>query len=161
MPGNFRSLGLLLLGGTLLAPAAIRAGSPPAARPSSQDRDRDRDDRHRVYDRDRHDYHDWDAREERAYRNWLAERNERYRRVEELEHRRQAEYWRWRHSHMDWDGPHRVYDWDRRSWVVWDDREDRVYRRWLAERRENYIAFDVLPRDRQVIYFRWRVDHRD
>ncbi len=164
MHRSLRYLGPVLLAGALLAPVTIRARSlpnpAPPATPAQQDRDRDRN-RGRVYDRDHRDYHDWDDREERAYRNWLAERNQRYLRYQELDRRRQSDYWRWRHEHANWEGPRRVYDSNRRAWIVWDEREDRAYRRWLAERRENFIEFELLPRGRQVIYFRWRSSHRD
>ena len=83
-----RYLSALMLGAFLTAaPVAIMA-----------------DDHHdkRYYDRDRRDYHAWNEGEQRAYRHYLEERREAYRDWARANARQRAEYWRWRHEHMDW-----------------------------------------------------------
>jgi hypothetical protein len=145
-----RLISPILLGAVLTVPVVARAG---AALPGDKD--------HRTYDRDRKDYHNWDDREDRAYRHWLEERHYEYRAFERLDRNRQAEYWRWRHDHADWDGPRRVYVVDRREWRNWDDREERAYRFWLGDRRIAYVTIDLLPQPRQIEYWRWRQEHAD
>jgi hypothetical protein len=155
----------LLLGVAIAAPASMGAGSLPAPRtpPATQERDRDHDrDNRRYEDREHHDYHNWNDREEFAYRHWLEERRERqYIAFERLQRARQAEYWRWRHEHLEYEGPHRVWDWNGHRWLDWDDRENVAYHRWLAERHENEIEYERLERARQQEYWRWRRAHRD
>jgi hypothetical protein len=68
--------------------------------------DDDHDKDHRYYDRDAKDYHAWNAQEERAYRHYLEERREQYRAWNKLKREEQREYWKWRHSHPDWDRDH-------------------------------------------------------
>jgi hypothetical protein len=89
----------LILGVSLLAPTAFKAAIPkpfPGQEVHVQVR--------RYYDRDHHDWHDWDDHESAAYRHWLMEerREREYREYPRLRRRRQTEYWRWRHEHMDW-----------------------------------------------------------
>jgi hypothetical protein len=55
----------------------------------------------RVYDSHHHDYHNWDDREDHAYRGYLVERHQDYRAYDKQNHREQANYWNWRHSHPD------------------------------------------------------------
>ncbi|MFZ1974717.1 MAG: hypothetical protein WBV36_11080 [Terriglobales bacterium] len=57
----------------------------------------------RVYDSGHHDYHNWDDREAQAYRRYLTERHENYRAYEKQSHKRQHDYWNWRHSHREHD----------------------------------------------------------
>ena len=96
----------LILGSSLLAPTALKAATPkpiPGQEVHVQVR--------RYYDRDHHDWHNWDDHESAAYRHWLMEeRHEReYREYPRLRRRRQSEYWRWRHEHMDWHYPEHRY----------------------------------------------------
>jgi len=90
-------LGLVLLGAMLLAPMALKAAS---FTPSPGEERHER----RYYDREHHDWHIWDDRESAAYRHWLMEerREREYREYARLRRRQQAEYWRWRHEHLDW-----------------------------------------------------------
>jgi hypothetical protein len=78
-----RLAGTLVLGLTLLTPAAVFAQS-------------------RYYDRDHRDYHEWNEAESRAYRHYLEERRERYREWNRASRAQQRAYWRWRHDHLDW-----------------------------------------------------------
>lgn len=55
----------------------------------------------RVYDSHHHDYHNWDDREDQAYRGYLVERHQDYRAYDKQNHREQANYWNWRHSHPE------------------------------------------------------------
>jgi hypothetical protein len=55
----------------------------------------------------------------------------------------------------------RIYDRDRRDYHNWDDREDRAYRQYLAERRENYREYSRLNRREQNDYWNWRHIHPD
>ncbi len=108
MQRMYRYLCSLLLGAALVAPISIQASAFPLERRDDRDRDKDKDKgkhKHkRYYDRDRKDYHDWDDREDRAYRHWLLEeRHERFREFGRLRREQQADYWKWRHEHPDWD----------------------------------------------------------
>ncbi len=92
-----RYVSALIMGVFLTTPVALLA----------QDRDRDHDKDHRYYDPYRKDYHEWNEREERAYRHWLEqERHRQYHDWARANERERREYWRWRHSHMDWDDRH-------------------------------------------------------
>jgi hypothetical protein len=55
----------------------------------------------RVYDSTHKQYRNWDAREDDAYRRWLQDRHELYVEYEKLDHKRQEQYWKWRHEHED------------------------------------------------------------
>lgn len=95
-----RYLASLFLGAALLAPLSVHASFNPI------DDKHDRDDKKakRYYDREHKDYHDWDDHERAAYRHWWTEeRHEnQYRDYARLKRDQQAEYWKWRHEHMDW-----------------------------------------------------------
>jgi hypothetical protein len=39
---------------------------------------------------------------------------------------------------------------------VWDDREDRAYRQYLAEQHRRYLTYERQRRARQTEYWRWR-----
>jgi len=52
--------------------------------------------------------------------------------------------------------PRRVYDRYHRDYHVWDDREDRAYRQYLAEQHRRYLTYERQRRARQVAYWRWR-----
>jgi hypothetical protein len=84
--------------GVLAAPAVV-----PLASAHPLERQEDRRAERRYYDRDHRDYHVWNNRENRTYRRYLEERHERYREFGSLRARRQAEYWRWRHIHPEFD----------------------------------------------------------
>jgi hypothetical protein len=55
----------------------------------------------------------------------------------------------------------RIYDEPRRDYHRWDDREDRAYRRYLAEVRREYREFRSLDRHEQEEYWEWRHAHPD
>jgi len=55
----------------------------------------------------------------------------------------------------------RIYDRDHDDWHRWDDREDRAYRRYLSERREEYREFSRRNNDEQRDYWNWRHRHPD
>jgi hypothetical protein len=50
----------------------------------------------------------------------------------------------------------RVYDRYHRDYHVWDDREDRAYRQYLAEQHRRYLTYERQRRARQTAYWRWR-----
>jgi hypothetical protein len=91
----YHCVGLLLLGGTLIAPVGIQA--------------RDRDDKDHscpnsgYYDRDHKDCHGWDDREGRTYQSWEETRHKTHRDFSRLKNKEQSEYWKWRHEHPDDD----------------------------------------------------------
>lgn len=98
----YRYAGSFLLGAALMAPAGLRAGVYPQDDRHQDERRHEDKHQKRYYDRDHKDYHDWDDREDRAYRNWRQERNEN-REFSRLNHKKQSEYWKWRHEHPDND----------------------------------------------------------
>ena len=55
----------------------------------------------------------------------------------------------------------RVYDRDHKDYHDWDEREDRAYRHYLADRRRDYIEFKRLNRREQREYWNWRHEHPD
>jgi hypothetical protein len=55
----------------------------------------------------------------------------------------------------------RVYDEPRRDYHRWDEREERAYRAYLAERRREYREFKALDRREQEEYWAWRHNHPD
>ena len=55
----------------------------------------------------------------------------------------------------------RIYDPVYRDYHRWDDREDRAYRAYLAERRRDYREYRRIRRPEQREYWRWRHEHRD
>ena len=55
----------------------------------------------------------------------------------------------------------RVYDSHHRDYHNWDDREDRAYRRYLAERRWEYREYRRQSARRQRAYWQWRHSHPD
>ncbi len=83
----------------LILTAALSAGGPLMAAATPQEASV----QVRVFDSGHHDYHNWDAREDHAYRGYLIERHEHYRPYDRQSHRRQQDYWNWRHSHPDHD----------------------------------------------------------
>jgi len=55
----------------------------------------------------------------------------------------------------------RIYDRDHRDYHNWDDHEDRAYRRYLTERRREYVEYNGQnSRDRRN-YWKWRHNHPD
>ena len=50
----------------------------------------------------------------------------------------------------------RTYDPYRRDYHVWDRREERAYRAYLAERHRRYEAYQRQRIARQRAYWRWR-----
>jgi hypothetical protein len=88
-----RSIGLFVLAGAILAPAAIIAAPGPQEAAVQV----------RVYDSDHRDYHNWDDREDRAYRRYYTEQHKTYREYNKQRAREQRNYWKWRHNHRDQD----------------------------------------------------------
>jgi hypothetical protein len=120
----------------------------------------------RFNDRNARDWHDWNDDEERAYRHYLAENRRDYREFGRLNDRDQAEYWRWRHSHPDWQhdrggsGRH-YYDQNTGRWHDWDDREDRAFRRFMEDNHRPYVDFDHADLGLQLQFWLWRQFHSD
>jgi len=85
----YRILAATFLSGMLLAPVATHLAAA------------DQKD-HRYYDASHKDYHEWNDNEDRAYRHWLDEHHRPYHAWTKASKKEQAEYWRWRHDHMDW-----------------------------------------------------------
>jgi hypothetical protein len=83
-----RFVGLLVLGASVIGPAASAVSAAPSVSV-------------RVYDREYRDYHRWDSREQRSYRQYLAERHQAYVRYQRQRQARQREYWRWRHERLE------------------------------------------------------------
>jgi hypothetical protein len=50
----------------------------------------------------------------------------------------------------------RIYDPYRRDYHVWDQREERAYRGYLAERHRSYLAYERQRLAQQRAYWRWR-----
>jgi hypothetical protein len=86
-----RSIGLFILAGAILAPAATIAAPGPQEAGVSV----------RVYDSNHRDYHNWDDREDRAYRRYYSEQHKTYREYNKQNARDQRNYWKWRHNHPD------------------------------------------------------------
>ena len=56
----------------------------------------------------------------------------------------------------------RYYDRSHRDYHVWNDREDRAYRRWLAEKHyEARLRYDRMRRRQRAEYWEWRHRHPD
>ena len=88
----------IFLSTALLAPLGAMAMPAPQddhERHEQEERER------RIYDSDHKDYHNWDRREDDVYRHWLDERHDAYVDYERLDHKRQREYWKWRHEHAE------------------------------------------------------------
>jgi hypothetical protein len=50
----------------------------------------------------------------------------------------------------------RIYDPYRRDHHVWDQREERAYRGYLAERHRSYVAYERQRLAQRRAYWRWR-----
>ncbi len=61
-----------------------------------------------------------------------------------------------RERHEQEEHQRRAYDQEYRDYHNWDNREDRMYREWLAERNYNYVDYDQLRPEDQRDYWRWR-----
>jgi len=55
----------------------------------------------------------------------------------------------------------RVYDGYHSDYHRWNDREERAYRIWLAERRYEYREYARLTEAEQHEYWNWRHNHPD
>jgi len=55
----------------------------------------------------------------------------------------------------------RVYDDYYSDYHYWNDREDRAYRMWLAERHYEYREYARLSHQQQHEYWTWRHNHPD
>ena len=86
-----RCIGLFILAGAILAPAATIAAPGPQEAGDSV----------RVYDSNHRDYHNWDDREDRAYRRYYSEQHKTYREYNKQNARDQRNYWKWHHNHPD------------------------------------------------------------
>ena len=58
-------------------------------------------------------------------------------------------------------GRERIYDDYHSDWHVWNHNEDVTYRRFLAERHEQYRDFSRLDKTEQTDYWNWRHNHPD
>ena len=88
----------VFLSAALMVPmGALAIGSPQDDHERHEQEERER----RVYDPVHKDYHNWDAKEDGAYRHWLETKHEAYVEYEKLDHKRQEEYWKWRHEHEE------------------------------------------------------------
>jgi hypothetical protein len=54
-----------------------------------------------FYDKDHKDYHKWDDHEQSAWGRFLAEKHRKEPEFAKANHKKQQEYWEWRHSHPD------------------------------------------------------------
>lgn len=145
------------------------------AHPDRDDRGRGDDRRGgpgRYYDSNGRDWHDWNDNEELAYRRFLSESHRDYREFGRLDDRDQAEYWRWRHNHPEYNqitgnngpgnqGGRRYYDQNTGAWHDWDDHEDRAYRRFLDENHHAYVEFGSADLGLQMQFWLWRKFHND
>jgi hypothetical protein len=73
-------------------------------------------------------------------------------------HRYDDRYERGRQERRQYD---RIRDRDHGDYHSWNDREDRAYRRFLAERRRAYRDFLRLNDREQREYWSWRHSHLD
>jgi hypothetical protein len=55
----------------------------------------------------------------------------------------------------------RVYDRDHHDYHNWDEREDHVYRGYLAEQHRSYLAYERQKHSVQRNYWNWRHSHPD
>ena len=55
----------------------------------------------------------------------------------------------------------RIYDSHHHDYHNWDDREDRAYRRYLAEKHYEYREYQRQNHRRQEAYWGWRHSHPD
>ena len=55
----------------------------------------------------------------------------------------------------------RIYDGHHKDYHNWDDREDRAYRRYLAEKHYQYVEYQRQQHRRQEAYWKWRHHHPD
>jgi hypothetical protein len=51
---------------------------------------------------------------------------------------------------------HRVYDRSHHDYHVWDSRENRTYRQYLADRHSRYVTYARQRRAQQSAYWQWR-----
>jgi hypothetical protein len=56
----------------------------------------------------------------------------------------------------NWNVSVRVYDPYRHDRHVWDDREERSYRAYLAERHRSYLSYERQRYEQRRAYWRWR-----
>jgi hypothetical protein len=56
---------------------------------------------------------------------------------------------------------HRVYDRDHRDYHVWDGRENRAYRQYLADRHRRYVTYARQKRAQQSAYWQWRHEREE
>ncbi|MGZ4829853.1 MAG: hypothetical protein ACXV5J_14830 [Candidatus Angelobacter sp.] len=54
---------------------------------------------------------------------------------------------------------YRTYDPYYSDYHQWNSAEDGYYRRWIGERRYNYVEYKRLDRNRQREYWQWRHQH--
>jgi len=55
----------------------------------------------------------------------------------------------------------RIYDPYRRDYHVWDQREDRAYRAYLAERHRSYVTYRRQRLAERRAYWRWRHEREE
>jgi len=95
---EYKGLASLCLSTALILPVAALAMPRPQ---DDHERHEQEEKEHRVYDPAYKDYHNWDQREDGAYRHWLEGKHETYVEFDRLDHKRQEEYWKWRHKHAE------------------------------------------------------------
>ena len=57
------------------------------------------------------------------------------------------------------DHPNRYYDRDHKDYHEWNDREERAYRKFLAEKRRAQHDWRKASKAEQREYWRWRHEH--
>lgn len=96
MRTGYKSLAALCLS------VAMGSSIAALALPKPQDDHGQHDqDQHRVYDPVNKGYRNWDQAEDSAYRRWVESQHITYVDYEHLDHKKQEEYWKWRHKHED------------------------------------------------------------
>lgn len=98
MHSTKRLIPSLFLSVAMLAP--IGALAIPAPQDEHEKHEQEMHER-RVYDSVHKQYRNWNSNEDDAYRRWLKERHKSYVMFDKLDHKRQEEYWKWRHEHED------------------------------------------------------------
>jgi len=92
-----KTLGIFLLSGALITPAALMAFQQ--SEQSTTTTTTTTTETHRYYDPTYREYHNWDANKDRAYRMYLDENHRTYEDFPKTKTTEQTEYWKWRHNH--------------------------------------------------------------
>ena len=65
------------------------------------------------------------------------------------------------HGERNRERDRRYYDAQRHDWHEWNAQEDRAYRQYMQERRQEYRDYGRLNKKQQREYWEWRHNHRD